>query len=171
MRNIEIKAKLKDFKAARQVAATAADGEREVLEQVDTFFKVETGRLKLRCISGEKAELIYYNRPDKPGPSESKYEIVSVSNPEPFIKLLSESLGILGEVKKCRYLYLSGRTRIHLDRVEGLGDFMELEVVLNPDESSEKGVDEANRLMKIFGISEDDLISHAYVDLLNGSDK
>ena len=63
-------------------------------------------------------------------------------------------------------MYLVGRTRVHLDRVEGLGHFLELEVVRREGEPSEPGVAEADRLMARLGISADQLIAGAYVDLL-----
>ena len=68
---------------------------------------------------------------------------------------------------KHRTLYLIGKTRVHLDRVEGLGDFMELEVVLADNESTESGVKVANELLRKLGIPPDHLIEGAYVDLLD----
>ncbi len=60
-----------------------------------------------------------------------------------------------------------GRSRIHLDRVKGLGDFLELEVVLRDGESTESGVAEASVLMARLGIPQESLIDGAYVDLLS----
>jgi predicted adenylyl cyclase CyaB len=74
--------------------------------------------------------------------------------------------GEIGRVRKRRILYLAGRTRIHLDRVEGLGDFLELEVVLVDGEPVEAGVREAQVLMARLGIDTSQLIERAYVDLL-----
>ena len=65
-----------------------------------------------------------------------------------------------------RSLYLVGRTRVHLDRIEALGEFLELEVVLGDEEPMEQGVAEANRLMRAFGIAPNQLIGRAYVDLI-----
>ena len=69
-------------------------------------------------------------------------------------------------VRKERRLFLVGQTRIHLDRVDNLGDFVELEVVMEPTQTMEDGVDIAYRLMEALGISERDLIDCAYIDLL-----
>ncbi|XP_077035448.1 uncharacterized protein LOC143694181 isoform X3 [Agelaius phoeniceus] len=80
--------------------------------------------------------------------------------------VLSQSLGVLGTVRKERLLFLLGQTRLHLDRVQGLGDFLELEVVLRPEQSEEDGQRLARELLQEFGIGEQDLISGAYLDLL-----
>jgi predicted adenylyl cyclase CyaB len=79
---------------------------------------------------------------------------------------LSLAYGEVGRVIKQRTLYLLGRTRIHLDRVEGLGEFMELEVVLDEHETSEHGISEAHRLMALLNIDASQLVETAYVDLL-----
>lgn len=109
---------------------------------------------------------MYYSRPDTEGPKLSDYSLSPVSNPEELHEVLSAALGQLGVVKKTRYLYLYGQTRIHLDQVEGLGNFMELEVVLTPDQTLEQGKKIADELMQKLEISERDLISGAYLDQL-----
>jgi predicted adenylyl cyclase CyaB len=82
---------------------------------------------------------------------------------------LSLAYGQAGRVQKHRTLYLAGRTRVHLDRVVGLGHFVELEVVLEDDEPSDVGVREAHELMARLGIEPSQLIEGAYVDLLANS--
>ncbi|MBL4646441.1 MAG: class IV adenylate cyclase [Rhizobiales bacterium] len=69
-------------------------------------------------------------------------------------------------VRKTRLLYLVGRTRIHVDNVEGLGDFMELEVMLDDNENTQAGENEARDLMQKLGIEDNDLVEGAYADLL-----
>ncbi|BBS15168.1 hypothetical protein WP5W18E02_02050 [Aeromonas caviae] len=69
-------------------------------------------------------------------------------------------------MRKQRTLFLVGRTRIHLDRVEGLGHFLELEVVLEDDEPREVGMQEAHDIMARLGIEHSRLIEGAYLDLL-----
>jgi adenylate cyclase class IV len=64
-------------------------------------------------------------------------------------------------------VYLAGRTRIHLDRVDGLGDFVELEVVLGPEDDEQGGEAEAHAVFAKLGVDENDLVAVAYVDLLN----
>lgn len=166
-RNVEIKARIGDLAATRRLVTGAADGPPESLAQTDTFFRVGRGRLKLRELTGAHAELIYYRRPDMPGPAQSCYEKVAVPDPGALRDLLASALGVCGKVSKRRLVYRVGRTRVHLDEVAGLGDFLELEVELEADEPAGAGVEEARRLMSRFGIREDALVPEAYVDLLN----
>ncbi|HSB67662.1 MAG TPA: class IV adenylate cyclase, partial [Anaerolineales bacterium] len=78
----------------------------------------------------------------------------------------SQAFGVRGVVSKVRYLFMVGQTRIHLDKVSDLGEFIELEVVLNSGQSDADGEWIANGLMRQLGITEQDLIDTAYVDLL-----
>ncbi|XP_054150080.1 uncharacterized protein LOC128949246 [Melozone crissalis] len=141
-------------------------GAGQVLLQTDTFFRVPRGRLKLRRTQDGRGELIFYERPDSAGPKLSKFSITPTADPEGLQAVLSQSLGVLGTVRKERLLFLLGQTRLHLDRVQGLGDFLELEVVLRPEQSEEDGQRVALELLQEFGIGEQDLISGAYLDLL-----
>jgi predicted adenylyl cyclase CyaB len=165
-RNVEIKARLQDPEAAARRVAAIADGPAQVVEQSDTFFRVADGRLKLRERSGAEAELIYYRRPDAPGPKESQYETVAVPDAAPLRELLTAALGVAGYVVKRRAVYRTGRTRIHLDEVRDLGAFLELEVELASGAPVADGVREAQRLMAALDIGEDTLVAGAYVDLL-----
>ncbi|WP_424357002.1 class IV adenylate cyclase [Methanocella sp. MCL-LM] len=165
-RNVEIKARVGDFEALTQKAAMIADGRPIEIFQDDTFFNCPNGRLKLRAFSPAEGQLIFYVRPDQEGPKECSYIIAPTSTPDTLRDLLSQAYGQAGRVRKHRTLYLAGRTRIHLDRVEGLGHFMELEVVLSDDEPLENGEAEARDLMKKLGIAPGQLIEGAYVDML-----
>lgn len=165
-RNIEIKAKIDSIEALVPTVAGLADqGPREI-RQDDTFFDCPNGRLKLREFSPQEGELIFYRRPDDAGPKESFYVIAETSTPAATRDALAHAYGVAGRVQKRRTLYLAGRTRMHLDRVEGLGDFLELEVVLSDGEPTQSGLDEANRLLASLGISPSQLQAGAYVDLL-----
>ena len=79
---------------------------------------------------------------------------------------LTRALGLVGRVRKRRTLLMVGRTRIHLDAVEGLGDFMELEVVLRDGEPDAAGSAEAEALMQALGLAEAPRLAGAYLDLL-----
>lgn len=166
MRNVEIKAVAAQFGRLAEQAARLADSGPFELEQDDTFFRTTAGRLKLRCFAREQAQLIYYERDDRNGPKTSFYQIIAIPDPDGLREALRLAWGIRGRVRKQRTLYLVGRTRVHLDRVEGLGDYLELEVVLSDSESSADGEREARRLMACLGISNDQLVSGAYIDLL-----
>jgi predicted adenylyl cyclase CyaB len=165
-RNVEIKARLRDLEATRRLVEAIADGPGQPVEQSDTFFRVAGARLKLRERSGADAELIYYRRADAPGPKASEYEIAPVRDAAALRKLLAAALGVIGRVVKRRLVYRVGRTRIHLDEVQDLGSFLELEVELANGEPADLGVREAKRLMGALQIGEDALIAQAYVDLL-----
>jgi len=165
-RNVEIKARIAQVEAlVPRVAAIATEGPTRI-EQDDTFFASPNGRLKLRAFDAQSGQLIFYARPDQAGPKESFYILSPTSSPDTLRDALAAALGTSGRVRKVRTLFLVGRTRVHLDRVEGLGDFVELEVVLRDDESAEAGVAEAHALMARLGVAPDALIEGAYVDLL-----
>ncbi len=165
-RNIEIKARIGSVQAlVPKAAALATEGPIEILQD-DTFFRCANGRLKLRAFSATSGELIFYRRPDQQGPKESFYLRSPTPEPDTLRESLTLAYGAAGRVRKHRTLFLAGRTRIHLDRVEGLGDFLELEVVLGENEASDAGVREAHELMAALGVEPGQLIDGAYVDLL-----
>jgi len=167
--NIEIKAKAKNIKKLRALVEKLSDEPVARITQEDTFFHTSRGRLKLRTLSPEHGELIYYERQDAAGPKRSSYLLYPTSDPNSLKTTLSASLGVRGVVRKGRWLYHVGQTRIHLDEVEGLGSFLELEVVLSPGQSEEQGATIAAELMAQLGIEESDLVEVAYIDLLDGS--
>jgi adenylate cyclase class IV len=165
-RNIEIKATVDSIEALLPTAAALAGRGPVEIDQDDTFFDCPNGRLKLREFSPREGELIFYQRPDDAGPKESFYVVVRTSTPSSMRDVLSNAYGIVGRVRKHRTLFLVGRTRIHLDRVESLGDFLELEVVLSDDEPPQAGLDEAHRHLASLGIHPSQLRAGAYVDLM-----
>ncbi len=123
-------------------------------------------RLKLRVLSSEDGELILYRRPDHKGPKECFYLVFRTTEPDALRECLKGALGEAGRVRKKRTLFLAGRTRIHLDQVADLGDFLELEVVLRDGESAESGEAVARDLMRKLDVRRDQLIEGAYADLL-----
>lgn len=165
-RNIEIKARVADMPALAARAAAMADGGPVEIPQDDTFFRCDNGRLKLRVFEDGHGELIFYRRPDAQGPKTSFYVLSPTASPDTLREALTLANGQEGRVVKHRTLFLVGRTRVHLDRVQGLGDFMELEVVLADGDSAEDGVREAHELMARLGVATDSLVTGAYHDLL-----
>jgi predicted adenylyl cyclase CyaB len=165
-RNIEIKARIEESDAVYERAAALADDGPVVIAQDDTFFACSNGRLKLRAFSSDKGELIFYRRPDRKGPKESFYLVSPTTGPDALRESLSLAYGEVGRVRKRRVLFMVGRTRIHLDRVEGLGDFLELEVVLGDGEDADTGEAVAKDLMEKLGIRPHQLVEGAYIDLL-----
>ncbi len=166
MINIEIKAKAGNFARVIQLAEQISDTEVELLSQEDTFFNTPAGRLKLRVFGPQSGELIYYVREDSKEAKRSDYLITKTADPEGLKEALSLALGVRGVVRKRRLLYKSGPTRIHLDDVEGLGHFMELEYVVTAGEDFEQATKAVQELMGRLEISDGDLVPQAYIDLL-----
>ncbi len=164
--NIEIKARARDFEGIKSRAEELSDAPVQIIPQEDIFFNVVKGRLKLRILSPDQAQLIFYTRPDQEGPKRSEYHLTQSSDPVNLKRVLELAYGIRGVVRKTRYLYLVGQTRVHLDDVEGLGRFMELEVVLEEGQSDAEGQNVAEQLMSALGVERGDLIDGAYMDLL-----
>ena len=120
--NIEIKARVPDLAAIRQRVEPIADGPAEILDQEDVFFTVPAGRLKLRILGPERGELILYHRADVAGPKSSNYRIAPTSDPEALREILTQVLPTLAVVRKRRWLYHVGQTRVHLDQVARSGN-------------------------------------------------
>ena len=167
-RNVEIKARLADREATRARVLALGPDRHEKLAQLDTFFRVPRGRLKLRKLGPASGELIFYERDDRIGPKLSRYAIHACDDPDALAALLGAALGVRGEVAKERDVYRVGRTRVHLDRVHGLGDFLELEVVLADGETAEQGEAVARDLLRALAIPDAALVAVAYADLLFG---
>jgi len=164
--NVELKARLRDLQAARQVAARLATTPVEVLRQIDTYFVCAHGRLKLRELNGVAAELIAYDRPDHTDARTSSYRILPIADPTAAKELLTAALGVLVVVEKTRELYLHNNVRIHLDQVAGLGAFLEFEAVLNSPAEAAAGHQQVQSLATEFSLRAEDLVPRSYSDLL-----
>src|SRR5690349_10020729 len=127
--NIEIKARVSDFEHKCALAERLSGAPPQLITQRDTFFPCAHGRLKLRQLAENEGQLIAYSRPDTTGSKQSDYLICPTATPALLLETLGTALGTGVVVAKKRSLYLVGQTRIHLDQVEGLGTFLELEVV------------------------------------------
>lgn len=164
--NIEIKAVLHNWSAAEAVASRLSAQAPQIINQQDFFFCCNGARLKLRILSSDRGELIRYERSNSAEPRRSCYLIARTQDPKTLLEILSSTLKVTAVVKKRRTLYLIGQTRIHLDEVEGLGDFLEVEVVLRPEQSESEGKRIATELMAEFGLKREEFIGMAYVDCL-----
>lgn len=166
-RNVEIKARLTGgIESLLSRARVLADGPEVQIEQDDTFFGCAHGRLKLRDFGDGTGELIHYERADAHGPKLSDYVRAPTSDPAALRDALTRAQGVQGRVRKTRWLLMVGQTRVHLDRVRGLGDFMELEVVLRDGQSAADGEAIAERLMSELDIARTQRVAGAYLDLL-----
>jgi adenylate cyclase class IV/S-adenosylhomocysteine hydrolase len=164
-RNVEIKARVADVAALETAAARLSGSDGIVLHQHDVFFQSPSGRLKLRVVNGT-GQLIYYERADDARPKLSTFSIAPCPNYGAVRVTLGLAFGELSEVKKKRKLFLVGQTRVHVDMVEGLGGFVELEVCMNEGQSVLDAQAVAWEILKNLGISEADLVEGAYTDLL-----
>jgi len=165
--NVEIKARIASVQALLPRAlALSEDKHAQLIHQDDSFFTVPHGRLKLRVFADGTGELIHYHRADADGPKVSDYVISAITEPDTLREALERACGLLGRVRKERILVLVGQTRVHLDRVEGLGDFLELEVVLQAGQAEAHGEAIARALMVQLAVPESALVAGAYLDLL-----
>ena len=164
--NIEIKARVIDRDELIARAQELAGSQRLDIDQDDTFFRCDAGRLKLRTVGEGDGQLIFYQRPDAAGPRASFYATTTTTDPDGLRLALALAYGAVGRVRKHRILFIASRTRIHLDRVEGLGDFIELEVSLAEEDDIADATKEAEQIMAALGVLPDQLVPSAYVDLI-----
>jgi adenylate cyclase, class 2 len=165
-RNLEIKALDPDPEATLQTALELGAEDHGFMHQRDTYFHAVTGRLKLREAPPRPAELIAYDRADLAGPTVSLYRIVAVADHLALIDALSDSLGVRCVVEKARRLLLWRNVRIHLDRVTGLGHFVEVEAVATAPGGLVVERDRVEQLRQVLGISDERLVSRGYADML-----
>lgn len=166
MPNIEIKAKCHNLEFALQKAKQLSTEYVGLLHQLDTYYKTQTGRLKLREINGLEAQLIPYHKDYSTGPMKSNYDVLPSTNPQNLKSILKTILGEVAIVDKNREVYLIDNVRVHLDKVKGLGEFIEFEAVYEEKtiEDKEREVSKVNELMKVFEIQEEDLLDRSYID-------
>jgi predicted adenylyl cyclase CyaB len=175
VRNIEVKARLEHPQAVHERLRAHAACFITTLHQRDVFFAVPVGRLKLRFVaatvagarndSTDSAELIFYQRADTPELRGSDYERVAIADGMALWRSLKAALGVIGEVRKVRQLYTLENVRIHLDTVEGLGDYLEIEAVLDDDHDEAQCRAAAQALLEVLQITPAAYESRAYIEL------
>src|SRR5215217_7754963 len=165
-RNLEIKAYDPDPVATLNAALELGADDEGSLRQRDTYFHAVQGRLKLREAPPEPAELISYARAELTGPKVSLYRVVQVADHLALIDALTDSLGVRVVIEKSRRLLRWRNVRIHLDRVEGLGDFVELEAIAASPGGLEVERDRMEELRAALGIADEQLVAQGYADLL-----
>jgi len=164
--NIEIKAKCNNHEKIRSILKSRNADFKGTDHQIDTYFKVNNGRLKLREGNIENF-LVFYERENKKGPKQSNV-ILFKSDPNSSLKeILLTSLGTLVVVDKQREIYFIENVKFHIDTVKNLGTFMEIEAIDSDGAfGKEKLLEQCENYLKLFGIPKDDLISVSYSDLL-----
>jgi homotetrameric cytidine deaminase len=166
MRNLELKARDADPRRSLERALAIGAEDRGEIAQRDTYFAHARGRLKLREQSPGATELIEYRRSDSTDPGPSEYRIAPVGDPEPLRDALDSALGTLVVVEKRRRLLVWDAVRIHLDEVEGLGSFLELEAVAEPGSDLGPEREKLERLRSELRIEDAALVAGSYSDLL-----
>lgn len=164
--NVEIKARSGNHAHIRACLQAAGADFRGTDTQVDTYYRVPQGRLKLRQGSIER-HLIYYERPDMSGPKPSQVALYRPDDDAALHDLLARSLGVWQVVEKQREIYFIDHVKFHLDTVPGLGTFVEIEAI-DWDGSRDAAHLQADcqHYMALFGIAAGDLIDRSYSDLL-----
>jgi homotetrameric cytidine deaminase len=165
-RNIEIKARDADPARTLELALGLGATDKGVISQRDTYFARARVRLKLREQEPGEDELIEYRRADEAGSRTSSYRRVPVGAAAELREALDAALGTLVVVAKRRRLLLLDNVRIHLDEVEGLGSFMELEAVAAADSDLAAEHDQVARLRAQLEIGDEALVGESYSDLL-----
>ncbi len=164
--NVEIKAKHSSPEEMRDLLQQKNAEYRGTDHQVDTYFKVKSGRLKLREGNIEN-NLIYYNRPDREGPKQSEIILYKTGQDSRLKDILVKSMEILVIVDKKREIYFIDNVKFHIDEVIGLGNFVEIEAIDSEGiRNSEELLEQCRFYMRLLKINEDELISCSYSDLL-----
>ena len=164
--NIEIKARTARAATIRQYLHDNHAEYKGTDHQTDTYFKVTNGRLKLREGDIEN-NLIYYSRAETAGTRQSDVDMLEAANPPALKAVLSKAMGILAIVTKRREIYYIGNVKFHLDTLEGLGEFVEIEASdKNDDIPVEKLQAQCEYYMGAFGVRPEDLIQKSYSDMV-----
>jgi homotetrameric cytidine deaminase len=165
-RNIELKARDPEPGRTLELALGLGAEDRGVIAQRDTYFATARGRLKLREQEPGEDELIEYLRPDTADARDSAYRRVPVADAPALRDALDAALGTLVVVEKRRRLLIHENVRIHLDEVDGLGTFLELEAVAAAGADLAAEHDRVGRLRAELHVAGDALVARSYSDLL-----
>lgn len=160
--NLEIKLQARKLteleRMAEKIGTNIFDG-----RQVDTYFQIHQGRLKLRETAG-RSELIFYRRPDTRSARLCSYLTIKIDEPKKVKSALKDLFGVKQIVKKYRKIYLYRTARIQLDRVQGLGTFIEIEIPTHGQMSHARRL--MASLIRKFHLQDEPPIPGSYSDLL-----
>ena len=165
MQNLEAKFKLDDLTRTSKLAEAIGYQFKATLLQRDTFFRVPEGKLKLRE-EESAAWMIFYGREDSQDLKLSSYEIVPIVEPEKTREMMTQALGTIATVRKTRILMMRDHVRLHLDRVDGLGEFGEIEAVLGERGDPERSRPAVDELLSALGVNRNNLIAASYFEML-----
>jgi len=162
--NYEFKARLKNEKLVHAVLKRLRARRVGTDHQVDTYFHVPAGRLKVRQGRIENA-LIFYQRPDAPRARRATVATMLLPRRNSLREILAAGLGVLAVVKKRREIYFVGNVKIHLDRVRRLGKFLEVEAISRTGDVKKIRA-QARKFQKLFAVSSSDIVPQSYCDLI-----
>ncbi len=166
MKNVEIKARCNDPEKIEKILNDIGADYKGLDRQVDTYFKVNNGRLKLREGNIENS-LIFYNRPNQKGPKQSTFNLYKSKDLDELKPLLLNSLGVLVQVKKERKIFFHNYVKFHIDKVDGLGSFVEIESGdVEIERTSEELRNLCNYYIELLGIKQEDMMEISYSDML-----
>jgi len=164
--NVEFKARCSEPEGIRKILQSKGADYKGRDHQIDVYFNVSNGRLKLRKGNIENS-LIGYEREDYAGAKQSNVHLVRVEPGSNLEQALTTTLGVKVVVDKERDIYFIGNVKFHLDEVKGLGSFMEVEAIDSEGTiGREKLQEQCNYYRSLFGIRDEDMISQSYSDLL-----
>lgn len=165
---IELKAKVSDLAIVRDKLVQYGAEQVGVFHQIDTYYKVPNGRLKLREVEDETdAELIYYERKNAAEPKRSSVFILTIPQPQIFKQILERIISVKVMVDKVREIYVCEGIQIHLDTVKGLGSFIEFECITSEDsEQQKKDLLKLKKLREQLNIGSKSLEKLSYSDLI-----
>jgi adenylate cyclase class IV len=166
LRNIELKARCADLATALSAIQPLQPTDAGMQHQIDTYFRVPSGRLKLREIVGVRSELIWYERSNEAKSRHSEYRLTPITHPNELKASLAAAMGIRGQVEKHRHVLLWHNVRIHLDQVKSLGTFVEFEAVMSAGEDEPTAHARLKQLCEIMNIVPVDYLDKSYADLL-----
>jgi adenylate cyclase, class 2 len=167
--NFEIKAKCTNISLARNILISHNAEFKGIDYQKDTYLNVSKGRLKIREGLVENC-IVYYERPDDLKPKKCSYDILQFSpgdiEIESLKKILVSALGIKITVEKKREIYFIGNIKFHLDTIEGIGDFLEIEAIGENDTEEKILSEQCGRYLEELGVKDEDLIGVSYSDMI-----
>ena len=164
--NIEIKARSVNQEKIRAILKSKNADFKGIDHQIDTYFNVSSGRLKLREGNIEN-QLIYYQRKNQEGPKQSDVTLFKSDPGSSLKEVLTKALGILVVVEKKREIYFIDNVKFHLDTVEGMGTFVEIEAIDNDrTRGKDKLLEQCHYFLSLFKIQVEDLVPVSYSDLL-----
>ncbi|HMQ78458.1 MAG TPA: class IV adenylate cyclase [Ignavibacteria bacterium] len=166
MKNLELKVKCVDHKAALRAVKLLKARDMGTLNQRDVYFNISPGRLKLRSINDSVHQLIYYKRANRAAAKFSNYYISEIIHPKRVEHILKEIYGIKVIVSKRRKLYLWQNVRIHIDSVKELGKYLEFEILCRTAIQQKRSAEIMKYLKKIFNIKNSEILSSSYSDMM-----